>query len=91
MEGWPVRNKRDCPFPLSLDRGDYNGCGGCDWRWGGAAGLFDGLNGFDEVRHLQELRWAGVMRREVKVRQTKNLGGKWEWEAGQHRPGDFEG
>ena len=43
---------------------------------GGGAGQqvsFEGLNGFDEVRHLQELRWAGVMRREVKVRQTKNL------------------
>lgn len=41
---------------------------------GGGAGQqvsFQGLNGFDEVRHLQELRWAGVMRREVKVRQQR--------------------
>lgn len=32
---------------------------------------FEGLNGFDEVRHLQDLRWAGVMRREVKVRHQR--------------------
>lgn len=35
----------------------------------------EGLNGFDEVRHLQELRWAegtGVMRRGVKVSEAKN-------------------